>query len=305
MPTNGLHSEEPKHVSTTLNFRLDPALGGHTTYKAATAGYFRLKFDVQEVTIYDGRGREGDFRLSTHGFQYHKHPPAKVDYQDPDQIKQVVYPETIELMKEVTGATEVHIYSHLVRQDSREKTDALIKEQENLADDDPAPQVGPARFVHIDVSDVGAEQMLYQNLSPDIAKKLSSTRWAIINLWRPIKTVTKDPLCMCDIRTCRDEDLITMPVLLPPKGSGKLANVSRGDDVEIMVMKHHPEQEWHYISRMEPDETLLIKCWDSLRDGHTARRTPHTSFIDPATQDDPVRESVEVRCLVFYEDQPL
>jgi hypothetical protein len=52
---------------------------------------------------------------------------------------------------------------------------------------------------------------------------------------------------------------------------------------------------------MQPDEALLIKCFDSKVDGR-ARRTPHTAF---QTEMDcgGARQSVEVRCLVFWEDQ--
>jgi len=53
---------------------------------------------------------------------------------------------------------------------------------------------------------------------------------------------------------------------------------------------------------MKPEEVLLLKCYDSIQDGKTARRVPHSAFSNPATKDDVNRESIEVRCLVFYED---
>ena len=59
---------------------------------------------------------------------------------------------------------------------------------------------------------------------------------------------------------------------------------------------------------MTPDEVMLLKCFDSRGDGMPggtkglAVRTPHTAFIDPNTpKDAPGRQSIEVRCLVFYE----
>lgn len=47
---------------------------------------------------------------------------------------------------------------------------------------------------------------------------------------------------------------------------------------------------------------LLIKCFDSKLDGR-ARRVPHTAFVNEETQGERARESIEVRALVFYEDQ--
>jgi hypothetical protein len=58
---------------------------------------------------------------------------------------------------------------------------------------------------------------------------------------------------------------------------------------------------WFYKSGLTPDEVLLIKCFDSKLDGR-ARRVPHTAFEVPGTEDREKRESIEVRCLVFHED---
>jgi hypothetical protein len=55
---------------------------------------------------------------------------------------------------------------------------------------------------------------------------------------------------------------------------------------------------------MSPGETLLIKCFDTIRNGKTARRVPHSAFVDPTGTDNTKRESIEIRSLVFWEDQP-
>lgn len=59
---------------------------------------------------------------------------------------------------------------------------------------------------------------------------------------------------------------------------------------------------------MTPDEVMFIKCFDSRSEGQPNGRkglaalTPHTAFVDPATPPDAKgRQSIEVRCLVFYE----
>jgi hypothetical protein len=52
---------------------------------------------------------------------------------------------------------------------------------------------------------------------------------------------------------------------------------------------------------MQADEALLLKCFDSARDGR-ARFMPHTSFDDPnAPADRLPRESIELRTLVFFD----
>jgi hypothetical protein len=54
---------------------------------------------------------------------------------------------------------------------------------------------------------------------------------------------------------------------------------------------------------MQPDEFLLLKCFDSRVDGR-ARFTPHTAFENSACPRDFVaRESIEVRTLVVFDER--
>jgi hypothetical protein len=52
---------------------------------------------------------------------------------------------------------------------------------------------------------------------------------------------------------------------------------------------------------MIEEEVLLIKTYDSARDGR-ARRSVHTAFDNPlAPADAPPRESIEVRTFAFFD----
>lgn len=97
-----------------------------------------------------------------------------------------------------------------------------------------------------------------------------------------------------------------MTAVLPRPGSGAYAAaISRGAAFELCQVAAAgagaAAHSWWYASRMTPDEALLFKIYDSKLDGR-ARRVPHTAF---AAGDDsgPPRQSIEVRCLVFWEDQ--
>ena len=51
---------------------------------------------------------------------------------------------------------------------------------------------------------------------------------------------------------------------------------------------------------MTTDEALLLKVYDSARDG-VARFSPHTAFADPgAPSNAPPRQSIELRALLFH-----
>ena len=100
-PTTAPSIHYPKDVYTTLNYYLDPALGGHLAFEAGTVGYYRRKFDERPVQIHDIRGQIGDFNISKQGFQLIKHISAEKDYTNDEQVKRIVYPEVEELLKKV------------------------------------------------------------------------------------------------------------------------------------------------------------------------------------------------------------
>nr|B8N0E7.1 RecName: Full=Hydroxylase/desaturase asaB; AltName: Full=Aspergillic acid biosynthesis cluster protein B [Aspergillus flavus NRRL3357] len=149
--------------------------------------------------------------------------------------------------------------------------------------------------------------VLKDNMTALEAEHLLKTRWAIVNIWRPLKPVPRDPLAVSDARSFHDKDLLEIYGRVPGRQAKKDYDAAtKGSGFGMLYGKYSPGQQWFYMSDMKPDEALLIKCYDSKDDGRTARRTPHTAFVDPRTRDVKVaRESLELRCLVFFEDQPL
>lgn len=65
-------------------------------------------------------------------------------------------------------------------------------------------------------------------------------------------------------------------------------------------MQHSARHRWAYFSEMTRDEALVFKQHDSQVNG-AARFTPHSAFdIPDVPPDAPLRESIEIRCLVIY-----
>jgi hypothetical protein len=160
----------------------------------------------------------------------------------------------------------------------------------------------PVRSVHVDFSYTGSENFLRDNLDVEDAAKVAAARWAIINVWRPLHNpVSRDPLAMCDAHSVPETDLVDMTIMIPKEATHKV--VSKGKDIKGFSLRYNPAHQWYYASRMTPDEALLIKIFDSKKDGR-ARRVPHSSFSDPNTnRQDPTRESIEIRCLVSWEHE--
>ena len=69
---------------------------------------------------------------------------------------------------------------------------------------------------------------------------------------------------------------------------------------ETYGVTYNPDHRWFYVPDMQPNEALLLKCYDSADDGRT-RFGPHTAFTDPTTPVDAApRESIELRALVLH-----
>nr|AZL87943.1 GA4 family aspergillic acid hydroxylase (AsaB) [Aspergillus flavus] len=293
-----------QQVETCLNYW--PAEGPvQKELILGTVGAYRRPIDSRPVLIQDVRGQEGTFTLDIHGFQFIKHISQHVASFDEAYVKTHMYPEAESILKNVTGATRAHVFSHITRTAPYESVEAMA----DSADPDAKATsvMVPARHVHVDQSESGAFEVLKDNMTAVEAERLLKTRWAIVNIWRPLKPVPRDPLAVSDAGSFHDEDLLEIYGRVPGKQVKKDYDAAtKGSGFGMLYGKYSPGQKWFYMSDMKPDEALLIKCYDSRDDGRTARRTPHTAFVDPRTRDvKEARESLELRCLVFFEDQPL
>lgn len=174
-----------------------------------------------------------------------------------------------------TGASKIFIFDHTIRRQSPSSQSR-----------NPGLR-GPVQRVHIDQSYSAALSRVPYHL-PEEAEELLKGRVQIINVWRPIKTILKDPLTVAQADTVSDEDLVPISLIYPTRHG------------ETYSVRYNPANKWFYKSALSPDEVLLIKCFDSKKDGR-ARRVPHSAFVDPEAGDDvPTRESIEVRTLVFH-----
>ena len=93
---------------------------------------------------------------------------------------------------------------------------------------------------------------------------------------------------MADARTVKPDDLIASDLLFPHRKG------------EIYGVAYDPAQRWLYVPDLQPDEAMLIKCWDS--DASVAQFAPQTGFEDPTTPaGTPPRESIEFRTIAFFD----
>lgn len=260
--------------------------------------------------VHNIRGQEQDFSTDKSGFAVYNSPAKEKLFVDDATVREGYYKEVEELLRKThPNVKKVHIFDHTIRR--RQK-------------DSPRQ---PVQQVHVDQTPEAVAVRVRRHL-PDEADDLLNTgkRYQLINVWRPIENPATDfPLAVIDWRTTSPGDFIPVDLMYPKRADSVMDDDDRGkeklpdessyssiDNYEVkgetMGVAANDEHKFYYMEGMTPEEVMLLKCYDSWgvgqpegRDG-IAVRTPHTAFVDPNTpKDAPGRQSIEVRCLVFYE----
>lgn len=264
------------HVEATLNY-LRPVAGRPTRYVTdPPPGVPRssIESEPHRVTIENGRLREHSFTLDVHGFALLRLPTRFAEFYDDDAVRDRYLPEVEAVLREALGASRVVAFDHNVRNARRAATDAALRE--------------PAKRVHNDYTYRSAPQRL-RDVLPGEADRLLAQRFAIVNLWRPIAPVLESPLALAEGPSIAERDLVASDLVYADRV---------GETFSVMW---NPAHRWVYFPRQQPEEALLIKCYDSATDGR-ARLSVHGAFDDPTSPPDaPPRESIEVRTLVFWD----
>jgi hypothetical protein len=147
----------------------------------------------------------------------------------------------------------------------------------------------PVMRVHNDYTEKSAPQRV-RDLLPASAQAFLRYRYVFINVWRPItEPVIDAPLALCDAACFNDDDLIMSDIIY------------KDCVLEIAYVRYNPKHRWYSFSHLRREEVVLIKCYDTARDGR-ARISLHSAFVDPtAPANAKPRQSIEVRTIAFYD----
>jgi hypothetical protein len=236
------------------------------------------------VPVYDCRPIADQLTLDEAGFQLLSHRSAFRDFYDPERVRSEYYPETATLLKRATGALAVFIFDHNVRNQTRsDRGEVGVREPVDGAHNDYTLSSGPRRI----------REILEENNALDLVDH----RAALINVWRPIVGPVQDhPLAVCHARTTDIADFIPTDIQHYLEDNLETPHLTG----EIYSFQHSDAHRWFYVSDMQPDEVILLKCYDTADDGR-AIFTGHTGFRNPACPPDfTPRESIEVRTVVVY-----
>jgi hypothetical protein len=232
-----------------------------------------------KMRIRNAREIAGDLSLDGQGFVLIHHETSVKDFYDQEKLERIYYREVEQLLKEATGAAKVLVFDHRVR-----NLTLAQRGEKNVQ--------GYGKVVHNDYSAKSGPRRVRDHLPAEEAEQRLRRRFAEINVWRPIRgPVESTPLALCDARSIDAQDFVPVDMIYPDKVG------------ETYGFTYNPNHRWFYFPRLEGNEVILLKCYDSKEDGR-ARFTPHSAFDDPTSPPHAAtRESIEVRALVFWPDQ--
>ncbi|KAK9377980.1 uncharacterized protein V1513DRAFT_408259 [Lipomyces chichibuensis] len=265
-------------VVSRLNFYAPPP-DNSPPYTIVATREHNFGQDARTIEIHDLRGYEACPDLDIHGFAFDLNGPefTHSDFFDEEGIEKTsfiqkeYYPRVQEAVKRLTGGGKVVLFDHTVRLPNSNRT--------------------PVDRVHIDQSLRAALERvkLHGGEDPKFVDPYLSgkKRFQVINYWKPLSKVRRDPLAVADARTIKSENLVGVQHRYADRTG------------ETVGVKYDPGQQWYFLSGMDVTEAMLIKCADNKED-IPAKQIPHSAFPLPGEAGDG-RESIEARTLVFFD----
>ena len=278
-------------------------------------------------TVHNIRGKEDQYGPDISGFGVYQSPAQEKEFTDDTNIRNGYYAEVEALLREkLPGIKKVVIFDHTIRR--REKDSP--RQPVQLVHVDQTPNAAAVRVRrHLPANE--AEELLkgrYQiiNVWRPIGHAATDFPLAVVD-WRstsPKDLIKVDLLYPKRTSSPSAQSKDSGYSSDDDRGKEKLPDSSAADDTsnydakgETYAVASDPNHKFFYMKDMTPDEAMFIKCFDSRSDRFSkvdngegisggvagvADLTPHTAFVDPDTPADAKgRQSIEVRCLVFYE----
>lgn len=127
------------------------------------------------IPIFDMRPIADSLALDVQGFALVEAPTAVTDFYDESELEATYYPEAEDLVKQATGATRVVVFDHTIR-----------RREHGVEDRAPGTPRQPVTRIHGDYTEISGPQRVRDLMGAE-ADALLKRRFAIVNVWRPIR----------------------------------------------------------------------------------------------------------------------
>ncbi|KAE8375463.1 hypothetical protein BDV26DRAFT_299647 [Aspergillus bertholletiae] len=281
-------------VDALVNYYLPNSDGSPPTTNDMAVMLGQKDMISHRMRIHDLRSEKEHYSLDRNGFQYATLHSKLTDATDDGQVREIYYKEIEELVKNVTGAKRVLVFNHAVRTKTGNEYGDQVKDRYQGVE-------GPAYRIHIDQTPQGALSIA-QFMFPELAEELQNGNFQVINVWRPLVRVQRDPLMVADTAQMPADDLLLINRVyynglrssnFVIKYAGKPTAPQEGT---VDGYSSNGKHNWWYIEHQEPTEALVFSS-SGFRNGKAIIGTPHGSFCLPHQDQYPARQSIECRSL--------
>jgi hypothetical protein len=277
-PSSSLPGVGLSYVEAPMNYLADLSVKPVTYNPPAGTGVPRREGNYRDFTVrvHNARPYVQDLSLDKQAFILAPHDTQVRDFYDEAEVKSAYYAEVEALIRRETGAAKVVVFDHTLRTADRAVERGLRT---------------PVRSVHNDYTEKSGPQRVRDLLPPAEAEARLKKRFAEYNVWRNIAhdPIEEKPLGFVDAQTIGPRDLAVCDLVYADRTG------------EIYQGVHSGDHQWHYFPAMTRDEAILIKCYDSAKDGR-ARFSLHSAFEDPTSPANAKpRQSIEVRAFAFFD----
>jgi len=251
--------------------------GESAVFNAANRAESYWPIEEHVVPVHDVRPIADTLSFDRNGFLLVWGESGVSSAPDEAAMKRIYAEEAVALITRLTGAAKVITFGPMLRTDAKEAGDGNL----------------PAFGAHVDYGARTVRDFTFDHLPPEEAERRLAGRHMLINIWRPLRTVERSPLALCDASTVKASDLFSSEV------RGGLGDAKRRS-LWGFNLAYNPDHRWYYAPRMQPDEAFVFRLFDS--DPHAVQWTGHSAFEDPAsTPDSPPRQSIEIRTIAFMD----
>src|SRR5262245_59069038 len=130
-------------------------------------------FDPRTVKMHNGRLEVDRFKLERAGFRFVPHPTKMQNLYNEDEIRTVYYAQMLGLIRAECGANGAVVFDHALR-----TADADLRQEKKIRE--------VVRRAHNAYTEWSGPQRV-RAILPDEAEDLLKRRFAIIQVWRPIR----------------------------------------------------------------------------------------------------------------------
>lgn len=233
-------------------------------------------FNTTEIINARILSNDRSFSLDKEAFKLVKFTPNEINFLNSDIVKSDYYRHVEALVKKETGASDVFAFDHTVRRGIQHSNRH------------------PAYHIHNDYTYNTGKIRAISVLGKDVITRFLGKRMIQVNVWRSIDgVVEKDPLALMDATTLNQNDLVQTEIRFND------TYTNQKHTGEIFALKKNAAQRWYYYPKMDAEEAILIKGFDT--DKSRSCFAMHTAFeLSHQNKNTKPRQSIETRTYAFF-----